>query len=561
MLYELLEGIYDKRFKHEMEYIRKCLNKFAEDEEKKEPSVFYQYFYNTLMKDYKGNRKTAETKILNILASLEHFCGSFAYFQLFKLFLNNDLTSLELNCFLLLRFMILKDIETRNKKLKYSKVKLHLHNHEITVKSCKKYLFEMFKDCEQIDTEDILEKVFPADKKMMNAYEFLIAVIDEYKKVRKTSKEGEEEIESRLVESELTQNSGNKDNINESSLQNSQCNVQTRLREEMRYLVDKFIESLTNENFSVQNREKSINDIKNIIFSKLDNLLIALFDGNQNAWFKELLIEQPEQENIEYAMELFQDYIYLYNNQITNADLLKEFCKKILKTPEVNNQISSFLTYVFGNNEEEESMVNEQYEEESDEYIREEEEHKQVTNMSAKFKSVEYNNEDSFNKARDINIKENYEFRSRDSRNRNFADYFTKKSEKEDDYESKYSNAYQKEEDNQSDEFDNEFKKLSETLENLKNSNDDRYDNYFNKKMSFSNEQYTDNKEEQDYYQNDNMDKHVRQFDTFQSQNYRVYEEQKIQKLPNLRPSQEEDSEDEHDDTDIDRKMNNLFLN
>lgn len=343
-----MESIYNKRFKVEMEYIRKCLNKFAEDDEKKEPGPFYIFVYDLYQSDFKNVRKTAETKLMNMLASLHAYHPYYGHFSLFFHFLNGNFNSLDLNCFLLLRFMVLKDVEVKNDKMKFKKHKYHLHNFEITARQGAKYLIEMFKDCDQINIESILKTVFPPNVAKMCAYDFLISAIKQYKSIRQ-GKEVIKQAESRKS-SEITES------LEYFETHKSEyVDLRAKLREQMRFLVDKFIESLSKEDLPVANSRRSIIDIRDIIFSKLDNLLIALYEDNRKAWFKELLIECPEEEHISYAQELFDNFKYLVRYSVDDSEKLREFCKKILKTPQVNNQISSLLTYVFGNEESEES--------------------------------------------------------------------------------------------------------------------------------------------------------------------------------------------------------------
>lgn len=345
-----MESIYDKRFKIEMDYIRKCLNKFAEEDEKKEPRSFYIYIYDLYLSDFKNNRKLAEIKIMNVLASLTAYYPYYGHFRLFYNFLNSNYNSLDLNCFLLLRFMVLKDVDIKNEKTKFKKNKYHLHNFEISAKQCAKYLVEMFKDCEQFSIENILKSIFPKNVPKIFAYDFLIKAIKEYKSIR----QGKEEPQKPEIDSmpQITES------LEYYETHNSELfDLRIKLKEHMQQLVDKFIESLSREDLPMTNSRRSIIDIRDIIFSKLDSLLNALYDDNKKAWYKELLIEYPDEENISYAIELFNDFKYLSKNNIDDSEKLREFCKRILKTPQVNNQISSLLTYVFGNDESEDSEV------------------------------------------------------------------------------------------------------------------------------------------------------------------------------------------------------------
>ena len=397
-----MESIYDKRFKTEMDYIRKCLNKFAEDHEKIEPDPFYIYVYQLYLKDFKNNRKTAETKLLNVLCTLNAYSPHYGYYQLFSDFLNGNYNSLDLNCFLLLRFMILRDIEAKNEKIKFKKQKYHLHNFEIDARQGAKYLIEMFKDCAQINIESILKSIFPPEVSKMQAYVFLILAIREYKEIREGRMERETTEEPRIVESpQITES------LEYFETQKSEkVDLIPKLKEHMEFLIDKFIQSLSKEDLPMSNSRRSLIDIRDVIFSKLDNLLSALEHDNQEAWFKELLIEYPDEDNIEQAKELFGAFNQFSKGNVDDDEKLREFCKKILKVPEVNNQISSLLTYFFGNDDSEGSepeyySESKQYESKKDsqayessklQEVESNKRHKFETFRSPQYESYDYKN-------------------------------------------------------------------------------------------------------------------------------------------------------------------------
>ena len=395
-LYQEIEQIYDKRFKDEMTYIRKTLNIFAEDDEKKEPLIFYKYVYDYFLKKCKKNVKLAEARCLNLLASLDVFYEKENHFRLFFNFINNNYNSLDLNCFLLLRFIVLKDMNKKNKKMNLQKPTFFLHNFQFGPKKCKIFLKEMFKECEFIDPEEMTNLIFSLDStitkfKKINSYFFLCFVVERYKKIREIrqnknisqSEEEEEEYtkntpnntqkieksnsenENSEIENSENENLENKnkkelisdldsfiekeEKINEENLR-SKLNTPDLIREEMKKLVDKFVDSLLEEDFSEEGNKKSLLDIKSLILVKLNKLITALCNDNKNNWFSEMLIEDPEENQIICATEIFERFKYIIINCITDQKELRDFCKSIFKTPEVNNQISCLLTYIFDNN-------------------------------------------------------------------------------------------------------------------------------------------------------------------------------------------------------------------
>ena len=412
-LYTEIEEIYNKRFKDEMTFIRKTLNIFAEDEEKKEPLIFYKYVYNYFLIKSKKNVKLAETKCLNLLASVDIYYEKENHFRLFFNFINNNYNSLDLNCFLLLRFIVLKDMNLKNKKMNLKKPTFFLHNYQFGPKKCKKFLKEMFKECEFIDPCEMTNLIFSLDStitkfKKINSYFFLCFVVERYKRIREIrqkdqsienrsssssevnskennsftntkqiqnpknslqsensspSKSEKSEISEKDLTNELDSFIKNEEKINSENL-HSKLNIPDLIREEMKKLVDKFVDSLLEEDFSEKKNKKSLIDIKTLILVKLNKLITALCKDNKNDWFLEMLIENPEKNQINCADDIFDRFKYIVVNCIYDQKELREFCKSIFKTPEVNNQISCLLTYIFDSNNNEgesfeESLVRE----------------------------------------------------------------------------------------------------------------------------------------------------------------------------------------------------------
>ncbi len=89
-LYLLIESIYDQRFKDEMKYVWKTLNRFSEDTNIKEPESFNKYVFNFFKKKYKNNIKVYDNKILNYISSLEFFWKEILFFDLNYKFLNEE---------------------------------------------------------------------------------------------------------------------------------------------------------------------------------------------------------------------------------------------------------------------------------------------------------------------------------------------------------------------------------------------------------------------------------------------------------------------------------------
>ena len=94
------------------------MNIFNEDQVFKPPSKFYKFVFEYHKQKFKNNIKIFEGKILNLLASVEKFKNSDRGVNIFYKFLTGLYNWLDLNCFLLMRVLIVKDIEVKNNKIK-----------------------------------------------------------------------------------------------------------------------------------------------------------------------------------------------------------------------------------------------------------------------------------------------------------------------------------------------------------------------------------------------------------------------------------------------------------
>lgn len=348
------------RFQDETEFIRKSMNRFVEEESLKEPSNFSNWAYSLYVRRFAGNTKLAETKLISLLASLDAVYTYWEQFNLFYQFINEIYDKTDLNCFLLLRSLVKRDLEDAIRKNKFKRKKVHLYNFPLTPKKCSSYLNEIFKESQAINVELIMRNMLVMLKKHsstenISAYDFLAFTTREYKAIRE--KRHAPITNTGYLQTYLTKSGPIQDDTPKSVYANPQTvSAKESIREEMKKLVNIFVDAVLAEELPQGKHQQSIIDAKELIMSKFDNFLTAIFTSNKVLWFKELMVEDPEEAQMSYVEDLLKQYRKFSTNPGATAEQYKEFCKQIFKTPEVSDQISSLLTYIIEGNSAEESI-------------------------------------------------------------------------------------------------------------------------------------------------------------------------------------------------------------
>jgi len=348
------------------------MNRFGEEENLREPANFSNWVYSLYVRRFAGNEKLAETKLISLLASLDTVYTYWEQFNLFYQFINEIYDKTDLNCFLLLRSLVKRDLQEAIRKSKLKRKKLHLYNFPLTTKKCSAYLNEIFKESQAINVDLIMRNMLIMLKKHsstenISAYDFLAFTTREYKGIRE--KRHAPMTNTGYLQTYLTKSGSVQEETPKPINVNPQLiAAKDSIREEMKKLVNVFVDAVLAEELPQGKHQQSVIDAKELIMSKFDNFLTAIFTSNKILWFKELLVDDPEEDQMSYVEDLLKEYRRFSTTSVATAEQYKEFCKKIFKTPEVSDQISSLLTYIIEGNSAEESIFKLSKGQEDEEY-------------------------------------------------------------------------------------------------------------------------------------------------------------------------------------------------
>lgn len=357
VLYDQMEYLYDERFNDEKEYVRKSMNKFSENESKTAPGLFYKWIFDFYMKKMNGKIQLVEIKLVNLLFSLHSYASCWEQFHMFALFINENYNQADLNCFLLLRSIIKKEISDANKKLKPKK-HLQLYSFGLSIQKCDQFLSQFFPDKTIINAELIMDNLKEELKKMnmlnkISSYDFLSFVIREYKTM-KEGKKSNNVLTNEMSESAQTM----KVDGQEIDPEVNSKMINPLIKEEMRRVIQEFFEKILKDETIKETQWEALNSAKMTIFRKLEILLTAFFEGNKMLWFNELFIDQPTEENLLYIEDLFKKYRCFIRSEVLSNKEYKEFCKQIIKTPELADKISTLMTEILGEGDDESQESN-----------------------------------------------------------------------------------------------------------------------------------------------------------------------------------------------------------
>lgn len=368
VLYAQIENLYDERFKHEREYVRKTLNKYTDQSDLRAPGPFPIWVYSHFKQRIGANLSLVETRLVNLLFSLETYYNSWEQFNLFYMFVNEVYDASDLNCFLLLRSIVLDEMRAQNKKLT-AKKQVQLFNFPLTVSACRKYVEEVFTDSSAVNPAMIVAELEEALKKnslgdRLSAYDFLSFVVREYRNVRDNKKTPVDLQANTLtlgadngfggtmiVDLDLGLEAETHKPHETVALRQSDLDPETNAKlinplitSEMRLLVNQFVDGVSEDDDDQMSNATAITQAKELITAKLDRLLRAFFESNKVLWFKELMIEPQNEESLLHVEGLFKRYREFTKSEVRPNVEYRDFCKRILKTPELTDQISELLT-------------------------------------------------------------------------------------------------------------------------------------------------------------------------------------------------------------------------
>lgn len=86
------------------------------------------------------------------------------------------------------------------------------------------------------------------------------------------------------------------------------------------------------------------NEIKEALFSKIGEMLDALFTDNVDDWFRLLLIEDPVQDQLDHFEEVRQ--LIIKTNKLRHKvtlDNIDDIAKKILQTKELKQELGKLV--------------------------------------------------------------------------------------------------------------------------------------------------------------------------------------------------------------------------
>lgn len=369
-----IEALYEKRTKDEIEAQRAMSSKFIEYE-KPELGGFSEYVYACYKTRFSGGLKLAESKLLSLLATVDYFSDTCEVCRLFHNLVNEVLGRSELSCFLLLRNYALSEVaEMKRKDPRLKKKCPEAHMCFLSNDSCFRVLQKVFPEGSSVSAESIYRSTFAAHNGSGDCipfYSFLSLAVNQYRIAREKKARGEV---GSYLNSHLS-----RPGVRETPkpitvalltpiVPEKPCKeiLNEALSAKMKNVVEELFGSLVNEEFMSQSKHlKSLNDARDIIHKKMQTLLTAMFTSNKMMWFEHLLIPEPDEDQLNFADIIFKDYRVLSTRTHWEKQELEDFCKRILKTPQANEFVSSLLTFVFGtidnDDEEFEDYENEAY--------------------------------------------------------------------------------------------------------------------------------------------------------------------------------------------------------
>ena len=78
---------------------------------------------------------------------------------------------------------------------------------------------------------------------------------------------------------------------------------------------------------------ETLNQIRKIISNKITNLLKILMKRNKVMWFKEILVDDPDESQLDYVDDVFAQYLEIISKRQTDLDTkdIRKLCKSVLK--------------------------------------------------------------------------------------------------------------------------------------------------------------------------------------------------------------------------------------
>jgi hypothetical protein len=102
VLFKEIDDILDHRFQVEINQAKKSS---TYHKKKKKKSLFSTYVYKRFLTRFNNNRVLAEKKLLTFLFSIQCMSEEYEYVDLFRDLIKDEFHPVEVNCFLLLRYV------------------------------------------------------------------------------------------------------------------------------------------------------------------------------------------------------------------------------------------------------------------------------------------------------------------------------------------------------------------------------------------------------------------------------------------------------------------------
>eukprot|EP01016_Furgasonia_blochmanni_P049964 TRINITY_DN7653_c0_g2_i7.p1 TRINITY_DN7653_c0_g2~~TRINITY_DN7653_c0_g2_i7.p1 ORF type:complete len:335 (+),score=41.99 TRINITY_DN7653_c0_g2_i7:108-1112(+) len=134
-------------------------------------------------------------------------------------------------------------------------------------------------------------------------------------------------------------------NVEDDRLNDHELSILKNMEGNVDEFVDLVMPEKTMKNKNQQDLEEVKAEVKRIVNKKCQKLLLALFKGDKMRWLDQLLVQQPNPEQLAHVESLQMDLRKLMKTTLSQlgATEVSNFNKKILKTTELSREIGRLI--------------------------------------------------------------------------------------------------------------------------------------------------------------------------------------------------------------------------